>query len=247
MISGRLMADITVTRHRLPEPFPVGLTVTRLPDGTFAVPAVKLARQLDPGLPLAEQTFASMYHGTFGADAEATCKARLQSVHGHRPHAAPDLRCTCGFYALSHGVDDRPGFALLDVALTGRILVFEQLGHRRDTTLLYRAEHQQVLAVHAALPAPTLGAIDPYLFGRLRRRIDYADAVKQRSSRVDGVVVFRGTDRIDPPPQPVGPPIPPYPGRRPRPDDPPLAARRRVPPDLMPPAATAVAMAGQRR
>jgi hypothetical protein len=82
-------------------------------------------------------------HGTFGADADARC---VQTSWGYslsqaKPgrHPAPDVDCSCGFYAVPADKLDHFNYSgvALQVELSGRVIEHE---------LGYRAEHQRVLS-----------------------------------------------------------------------------------------------------
>ena len=76
-------------------------------------------------------------------------------------------RCTCGFHALSTpwpGLPVHDGLARLEVALSGRVLVFDWPAGG----LLFRAERQTVVRVHDAPPLWPPPSEDPE--GRLVRR-----------------------------------------------------------------------------
>jgi len=138
----RLVADFvagTDTRPVLPEVIEEHLTTT--PDGLWVVWAYKLARQEG-------DLFIPLTRGSgYPADARATCKFR--GLRG--AHDAPDPTCTCGFHALSSrslpGLSPRltvgHGFAVLTVALSGRVLAFEWA----RGGVLWRAERQTVVRV----------------------------------------------------------------------------------------------------
>jgi hypothetical protein len=99
--------------------------------------AYKLARQVgDLFFPLT---------GGSGYPADATATCRFRGARG--AHDAPDPGCTCGFHALSNprlpGLPVRRGFAVLTVALSGRVLVFEWAREG----VLWRAERQTVVRI----------------------------------------------------------------------------------------------------
>jgi hypothetical protein len=139
---GRLVADFvagTDARPNVPEVAEQHLTTTA--DGLWVVWAYKLAQQEgDLFMPLTGRS-------GYPADARATCQVR-----GARPdHKAPDPNCTCGFHALSNRKLPRlpprllvgHGFAVLTVALSGRVLAFDWAGGG----VLWRAERQTVVRV----------------------------------------------------------------------------------------------------
>jgi hypothetical protein len=132
---GRLVADFTAgagARPGVPEELEEHLTVTA--DESWAVWAYKLARpQGELFIPLT---------GGPGYPADARAKCRLWDAHD-----APDPQCSCGFHALSDrnlpGLPVPGPFAVLTVALSGRVLAFDWRG--RGT--LWRAERQTVIRV----------------------------------------------------------------------------------------------------
>lgn len=134
----RLVADFvagTDARPALPELAEERLTTTV--DGLWVVWAYKLARQRG-------DLFVPLTGGPgYPADARATCQFRGI----RRSHDAPDPDCTCGFHALSSrklpGLPVGPGFRVLTVALSGRVLAFEWAGGG----MLWRAERQTVVRV----------------------------------------------------------------------------------------------------
>jgi len=135
----RLVADFvagTDARPALPELAEECLTTTV--DGLWVVWAYKLARQEG-------DVFVPLIGGPgYPVDARATCRVR----GARRGHQAPDPDCTCGFHALSSRQlprlrAGRPGFSLLTVALSGRVLAFEWDGGG----MLWRAERQTVVRV----------------------------------------------------------------------------------------------------
>lgn len=69
--------------------------------------------------------------GGYGVDADARCGM------GHR-HKSPDLHCRCGFYAMRNADAVVPFGVLLEVELSGRVVVHEDG---------YRAGHQRVLHI----------------------------------------------------------------------------------------------------
>jgi hypothetical protein len=134
----RLIADFvagTDARPNLPEVLEEHLMPTT--DGLSVVWAYKLARQEgDEFIPL-----------TGGPGYPAVAKALCRSHIVRRAHDAPDPECTCGFHALSSRNMPRlhggRGFAMLTVALYGRVLAFEWAGEG----VLWRAERQAVVRV----------------------------------------------------------------------------------------------------
>jgi hypothetical protein len=137
------------TQPGLPGELEEHLTTTA--DGQWVVWARKLARP-------AGDLFVPLTGGSgYPADARAECRFR-------RAHSAPDPACTCGFHALSSQRLPRPlgreGFAVLTVALSGRVLAFEWAGGG----VLWRAERQTVVRIER--PALS-GRIEP-LPGRRR-------------------------------------------------------------------------------
>jgi hypothetical protein len=135
----RLVADFvagTDAKPSLPEVLEEHLTPTA--DGLWVVWAYKLARQEgDLFVPLTGRS-------GYPADARATCRLR----GARRTHDAPDPKCTCGFHAVSSrnlpGLPvGHPGFSVLTVALSGRVLAFQWAGGG----VLWRAERQTVVRV----------------------------------------------------------------------------------------------------
>ena len=156
---GRLVADFvagTDARPDLAEVFDDYLTTTT--DGLWVVWGYKLARQEgDLFVPLTGRS-------GYPADATATCRLR----GGRADHDAPDPKCTCGFHALSsrklprlpvHG-----GFAVLTVALSGRVLAFDWAGGG----LLWRAQRQTVVRVERPDGFDRAGSLRPALDDRIR-------------------------------------------------------------------------------
>lgn len=101
--------------------------------------AARLVRKSRRG----EFTFGSVARNAeFGIDADATC-GMFEDMYniswGRYDHPAPDLNCSCGFYALP---PDQPStysgdnYVNLLVELTGKVIV-----HSKG----YRAEHQRVV------------------------------------------------------------------------------------------------------
>jgi hypothetical protein len=135
---GRLLADFVAGTDARPGPAEVldgYLTTTT--DGLWVVWAYKLARQEgDLFVPLTGRS-------GYPADATATCRRQF----GRAGHEAPDPKCTCGFHALSSRKLPRlpvhAGFAVLTVALSGRVLAFEWAGGG----VLWRAQRQTVVRV----------------------------------------------------------------------------------------------------
>lgn len=139
----RLVADFTAgtdVRPDLPEELQEQLTTTV--DGLWVVWAYKLARP-------AGDLFIPLTGGAgYPADARAECGPRgLRGSLVLGKHDAPHPECTCGFHALSSrrlpGLPAHPHFAVLTVALSGRVLAFEWIGEG----LLWRAERQTVVRV----------------------------------------------------------------------------------------------------
>jgi hypothetical protein len=114
--------------------------------------------------------------GLYGSETEAGCEVLDGSLPPPRrwwrrtppsPHPAPDLSCSCGFYAFKDVADaaellaSRPpvgrlfGTALLEVDLAGTVIEFDRG---------FRAAHQRVLGVqlpHWCLPCAADGASEP--------------------------------------------------------------------------------------
>jgi hypothetical protein len=133
----RLAADFVAgmdTRPDLPEVLDEHLTPTA--DGLWVVWAYKLAQQEgDLFVPLT---------GPPGYPAVARAVCRSHIVRG--AHDAPDPDCTCGFHAISSRDVPRlygRGFAVLTVALYGRVLAFDWAGGG----VLWRAERQTVVRI----------------------------------------------------------------------------------------------------
>ena len=135
----RLVADFvagTDAKPNLPGVLEEHLTPTT--DGLWVVWAYKLAQQVgDLFVPLTGRS-------GYPADARATCKFR----RARGAHVAPDPACTCGFHALSSRMlpglpVGHPGFSVLTVALSGRVLAFQWT----DGGVLWRAERQTVVRV----------------------------------------------------------------------------------------------------
>ncbi len=87
--------------------------------------------------------------GTYGPTAIAQCMARDRMLISNDDHGpAPQLHCTCGFYALRQPGSSlaylasagESSFLLLEVNLSGVVIA-----HQRG----YRAERQQVITVYA--------------------------------------------------------------------------------------------------
>ncbi|QLY33836.1 hypothetical protein [Nocardia huaxiensis] len=121
----------------------VSRSLRRTDDGMWVVWAFKVAR-------LAEGNLFVPLRGypIYPADAVAECGRG-------RSHPAPDLDCTCGFHAASEPLEHMFGGALrhLEVALTGRVLVFDWYGNG----MLFRAERQTVMVVgETPVPVPYL-------------------------------------------------------------------------------------------
>jgi hypothetical protein len=142
---GRFIASFTAGTADRPEvPDPVAGCLTPTADGQWVVWAHKMARPEGDG-------FVPLTGGEpYPADAVAECR------RGGR-HSAPDAGCSCGFHALSTPMF---GFAVLgtghlEVALSGRILVFEWEGGG----VLFRAERQMVIRVEQ--PEPVWPPADP--------------------------------------------------------------------------------------
>jgi hypothetical protein len=141
---GRLIADFVAGTNAKPgvaEVLDEYLTTTT--DGLWVAWGYKLARQAgDLFIPLTG-------HPAYPADATATCR------HGRASHDAPDPKCTCGFHALSSRKSPmlhvHPGFAVLTVALSGRVLALEWHGGG----VLWRAQRQTVVCVEGP------GRLDP--------------------------------------------------------------------------------------
>lgn len=97
--------------------------------------------------PHGKPIFRSLNQGVaYELDADACCNVRLMFSYyplGQRTtlkHGdSPEIGCSCGFYAVSDVDAVNQGAALLDVELTGRVIV-----HERG----YRAVHQRVIGVH---------------------------------------------------------------------------------------------------
>ena len=132
---GRLVADFTAgagTRPHGPTELDEHLTVTA--DGQWVVWAYKLARPQG-------ELFVPLTGGPgYPVDARARCKY-------WDTHDAPDPGCSCGFHALSDrtlpGLPTPGPFAVLTVALSGRVLAFDWRGRG----VLWRAERQTVVRV----------------------------------------------------------------------------------------------------
>ena len=132
---GRLVADFTAgaaTRPDGPTELDEHLTVTV--DGQWVVWAYKLARPQG-------ELFVPLTGGPgYPVDARARCKY-------WDTHDAPDPGCSCGFHALSDrtlpGLPTPGPFAVLTVALSGRVLAFDWRGRG----VLWRAERQTVVRV----------------------------------------------------------------------------------------------------
>ncbi|WP_225730035.1 MULTISPECIES: hypothetical protein [unclassified Nocardia] len=137
---GRLLADFEAGTSTVPVvPEAVASALTQTIDGLWAIWAYKVAR------PAGDRFVPATRGGSYPADAIAECGLRLD-------HRAPDPNCTCGFHALSSPDPDLYGRAYLplEVALTGRILVFEW----PRGGVLFRAERQTVARVgRYALPS----------------------------------------------------------------------------------------------
>lgn len=134
----RLVADFAAGTDAQPDlPAELGEHLTTTTDGLWVVWAYKLARP-------AGDLFIPLTRGSgYPADARAECRAG--GVRG--THLAPDPECTCGFHALSSkklpGLPVDRCFAVLTVALSGRVLAFEWDGEG----ILWRAERQTVVRV----------------------------------------------------------------------------------------------------
>jgi hypothetical protein len=135
---GRLIADFVAGTDARPGPAEVlddYLTTTT--DGLWVVWGYKLARQ--------EGDLFVPMTGRSGYPADATATCRVQ--RGRADHDAPDPMCTCGFHALSSRKLPRlpvhASFAVLTVALSGRVLAFEWAGGG----VLWRAQRQTVVRV----------------------------------------------------------------------------------------------------
>lgn len=271
MRHGQLVADTTLRGTQLPHDLPVGLPVIRLDDGTWAVPAVKVAVQLEPDLPLEEQIFRGVTGGIYNASDSATCRSGTRWGRDvPDDHTVPHPDCSCGFYAVSATIgeplrsvpparDRQHASAVLYVALSGRVLAFERVDGING--FVFRAEHQRVLSAEqprrglvgrpvpparrlfdsevtcVQLPAHDDGEIDEIvdLFAQ-KQRPRHREGTTTRAER--DAEISRFLDEIlanldagsdggpTPPPRP-------FTVRR-RPDDPPLAARQRLPVDRWP-------------
>jgi hypothetical protein len=144
---GRLVADVTLgTTDRPDVPPELEASLTTSTDERWALWAHKVAR------PAGDVFFPMTGGPTYPADATARCRHGLH-------HPAPDPTCTCGFHALSAPLRSLipRGLAHLEVALTGRVLVFEWPAGG----VLFRAERQTVARVHAGPTSPDDAPLPP--------------------------------------------------------------------------------------
>jgi hypothetical protein len=110
-----------------------------IPWDVYATPieATKLARLgMEQGRVVLRAAFYRQFGAAYGVEADAECPLHL--------HAAPQLDCSCGFYATADeehlgrlGVDE-PDVARLDVELAGHVIEHDHG---------YRAAHQRTRAV----------------------------------------------------------------------------------------------------
>jgi hypothetical protein len=156
---GRLLADFVAGTSELPDvPDVVARALTKTVDDEWVVWAYKLAHRSGDG-------FTALTGGTsYPHDARAECR------RGYA-HPAPSPGCSCGFHAVSDrscpflsGGGEAFGLVRLEVALTGRVLVFEWMG----PSLLLRAERQTVMRVNDLEATRQRRPDDPS--GRLARR-----------------------------------------------------------------------------
>ncbi|MFI5047275.1 MAG: hypothetical protein ACHQIG_09450 [Acidimicrobiia bacterium] len=168
-----------------------------VPWDVFATPieATKLARLgMERGRVVLRAAFFRQFGAAYGVDADAECPLHQ--------HAAPQLDCSCGFYATADtdhlvrlGVDE-PDVARLDVELAGHVIEHDHG---------YRAAHQHTRAVRVhgtcvrcgepaeALHRRRFGALVPSCPACTRHPISLADA----SASLGAPVVFG--DRPAPP------------------------------------------------
>ena len=141
MCEGRLLGEVLVGEVERPYvPSCAEPSLTRTIDERWGFWAHKAAFELGGG------NFQALTRTVYPSDAEAAC----QRGGGHR---APQADCSCGFHALG-SVDalwqcgfmwhPDPRTVLLDVLLTGRVLVLES----DHFGVLFRAERQTVIAVN---------------------------------------------------------------------------------------------------
>ena len=141
MCEGRRLGEVLLGHIERPcVPSCAAPSLTQTIDGRWGFWAHKVAFDLGGG------NFQALTRTVYPSDAEAAC----QRGGGH---PAPEVECTCGFHALG-SVDALwqfgfmwhadPRTVLLDVFLTGRVLVLES----DHFGVLFRAERQTVIAVN---------------------------------------------------------------------------------------------------